>query len=285
MDAVIKRYTSIKAPQRKSLVVFLEGALINFSANVVELSPEAERQARSPVQVEPGCRAHMFIPVPMTKDSQKKTFFEIYTRPEAQWFIQVCSTRFDMYLIHSYPESVVKKIRKVIDPEDRIENFINLESNIRLTAPLLTKGLKCTSFPYKSTVIVSPYICYDQELRDNMYTIPIYEYAEKDSELRSLTLLFEYLAVEEDIRPLRLRLHSYPTGRSNTITEGLVETDNDIMNMFYPKKKAGFVGATSENSIHTDDNKSKSAVSGVGGVPSELSKSQAHTNIHSQKGE
>jgi NLI interacting factor-like phosphatase len=284
MEAAIKRYTATKAPQRKSLIVYLEGALINFSANIVELSPEAERQARSPVHVEPGCRAHMFIPVPTTRDS-KKTFFEIFTRPEAQWFIQVCSTRFDMYLVHSYPENVVRKIRKVIDPEDRIENFIYLDGNTRLTMANLMKAMKCATFPYKSTVIVSPYICYDQEVKDNMYTIPIYEYAEKDSELRSLTLLFEYLAVEEDVRPLRLRLHSYPTGRSNTLNEGLVETDNDIMNMFYPKKKAVLTGGTTENSFQTDENRSKSGISRGDLAPSELSKSQANTNINSQKAE
>lgn len=77
----------------------------------------------------------------------------------------------------------------------------------------------------------------DARTEPNCHMVSLYETSEKDTELSSLSLQLEYLSVEEDVRPVRLKFHSYPVKVGGEGLEGLVETDEDIATLFGAKER------------------------------------------------
>ena len=56
-------------------------------------------------------------------------------------------------------------------------------------------------------------------------------------ELNRLGYLLDYLSLEDDVRPVTLKFHTYPVeGAGNGIQE-MVETDEDILNLFKPRDR------------------------------------------------
>lgn len=49
--------------------------------------------------------------------------------------------------------------------------------------------------------------------------------------------MLEYLAVEDDVRPVKMKFHTYPVTAKGETLEGLVETDDDILALYNPKAK------------------------------------------------
>lgn len=88
--------------------------------------------------------------------------------------------------------------------------------------------------------------------------MPVYETSEKDYELHTLSLMLEYLAVEDDVRPVKMKFHTYPVTSKGKTLEGLVETDDDILALYNPKAKIH--SQLIETEIDLTDKESNSSV-------------------------
>ena len=94
---------------QKVMILYFEGVLINFSENLITFQSEAEAQEKSRPQKDKRLteRQHTFVPSPgQNTKTDRPIVHELYTRPFASMFLQVCKTRFDIHLVHSYPDYV-----------------------------------------------------------------------------------------------------------------------------------------------------------------------------------
>lgn len=106
-----KRLTTTDNETNKVMILYFEGVLVNFSENMVQIQSEAEAQEKLSLVKEkrPIDRHHMFVASPNhSTKTDRPLVYEIYTRPFASLFLQVCMTRFDIHLVHSYPDYVSK---------------------------------------------------------------------------------------------------------------------------------------------------------------------------------
>lgn len=137
---------------------------------------------------------------------------------------------------------MLKKVLKQIDPDTRISHYHYSDSQ-HISAAYISRVLKKPALPLKNFIIISvtcrhqPYVCNDADLVNNFYTIPIYESSDKDTELSRLGYLLDYLSLEDDLRPVRYKFHTYPVHASKDAVKELVETDEDILNLFKPRDK------------------------------------------------
>lgn len=232
----LKEYVKIVTgdkPDKKILVMYLEGSLVNYSIRILTTSEEEEEENAKIEATNKNSSSRMFVNVSNSRNDKYK-YYDIHFRPNAQWFIKVASTRFDIYMIHQYPESIYNQIISRIDPESRIKRSYQADNPV-VTEAFVTKVTRRSPTPLKTTLIISPYIPSEETLLQNHYSIPIYEKYSKDHELQVLVMLFEYLSMEEDIRPVKLKFHSYPVKGLTENEEVLVETDEDIYNLYRPK--------------------------------------------------
>ena len=219
----------------KCLVLSLEGCLVNYTQSTVSSQKEPQPKKRD----EKSDMQHLFVPVtakPSTDANLQNKYFEIYTRPHAEQFVKVVSTRYEVYLMHYQSEHVVKRIMKAIDAESRITNFVHIDRDFKLTAAAIGKQVLKRSLQESSTVVVTP-LMHKDDLEQNAYITSVFEMNPKDQELNNLMLMLEYLAIEDDVRPVKLKFHEYPVKVLNEYQDGVIETDDDILNMFMKRQK------------------------------------------------
>ena len=102
-----------KKPETKILIIYLEGVLVNFSEKVIGIKTEDEAQRKmggepTTSKTKNECH-HVFVPVASSPaKGSKSQVFEVITRPYARMFLQVCSTRFEIYLVHNHSDHVAR---------------------------------------------------------------------------------------------------------------------------------------------------------------------------------
>lgn len=161
---------------------------------------------------------------------------------------------------------MVDKILETIEADNIPQRSLLPSDAQKLSSQFFAKVLREKNFPYQNCVVISvrcdyqPYICFEKDLYDNHYAVPVYETSEKDSELHTLALLLEYLALEDDIRPVLFKFHTYPVTFKGETMEGLVETDDDILALYNPKSQINSVLETDGDYFSDKEKESRSII-------------------------